>query len=66
MPIGLYIGRRGWGMRAIGKTEMCPVELLSSFVSSVERGEPNVSLLDIVALARDLNAKPTELLEEIL
>jgi transcriptional regulator with XRE-family HTH domain len=36
-----------------------------TYVSAVERGERNISLLNIVALARALGVKPSFLLENI-
>ena len=36
-----------------------------TYVGAVERGERNISLLNIVAIARALNVHPSELLEEI-
>lgn len=36
-----------------------------TYVGAVERGERNVSLLNIVALARALRVKPADLLEGI-
>ena len=40
-------------------------ELHRNYVGGVERGERNVSLLNIVKLARGLDAEPSELLETI-
>ena len=40
-------------------------DLHRNYVGGVERGERNVSLLNIVKLARGLNVKPTNLVETI-
>ena len=40
-------------------------ELHRNYVGGVERGERNVSLVNIVKLARGLDAEPSELLETI-
>lgn len=40
-------------------------ELHRNYVGGVERGERNVSLLNIVKLAHGLDAEPSELLETI-
>ena len=43
--------------------ELC--ELLRNYVGGVERGERNISLLNIVKLAHGLNVKAAKLVESI-
>jgi transcriptional regulator with XRE-family HTH domain len=43
--------------------ELC--ELHRNYVGGIERGERNVSLLNIVKLAHGLNVKPARLIEPI-
>jgi transcriptional regulator with XRE-family HTH domain len=43
--------------------ELC--ELHRNYVGGIERGERNVSLLNIVKLAHGLNVKPARLIESI-
>lgn len=56
--------RKQAGMSQEKLAEVCGLH--RTYVGAVERGERNVSLLNIVALARALNIKPTELLEGII
>lgn len=43
--------------------EMC--DLHRTYIGAVERGERNISLLNIVAIARALGVSPSTLLEDI-
>lgn len=56
--------RKQAGMSQEELAEVCGLH--RTYVGAVERGERNVSLLNIVALAHALNIKPAELLEGIV
>jgi transcriptional regulator with XRE-family HTH domain len=56
--------RKQAGMSQENLAEVCGLH--RTYIGSIERGERNVSLLNIVALARALRVKPSELLEGIL
>ena len=56
--------RKQAGMSQEKLAELCGLH--RTYVGAVERGERNISLLNIVALAHALNARPAELLEDIL
>ena len=56
--------RKQAGMSQEKLAEICGLH--RTYVGAVERGERNVSLLNIVALAHALNIKPAELLEGIV
>lgn len=56
--------RKQAGMSQEKLAEICGLH--RTCIGAVERGERNVSLLNIVALAHALNIKPGELLEGII
>jgi transcriptional regulator with XRE-family HTH domain len=56
--------RKQAGMSQERLAEVCGLH--RTYVGAVERGERNVSLLNIVTLAHALNIKPAELLEGIV
>ena len=56
--------RKQAGMSQERLAEVCGLH--RTYVGAVERGERNVSLLNIVTLARALNIKPAELLEGVV
>jgi transcriptional regulator with XRE-family HTH domain len=51
----------GWSQEELAAT----CGLHRTYVGAVERGERNVSLINIVRLARALRVKPTDLMEDI-
>ncbi len=65
ITFGEHIRRRrkqiGWSQEELAAT----CNLHRTYVGAVERGERNVSLLNIVTLAHALRVKPSQLLEDI-
>lgn len=51
----------GWSQEELA--EVCGLH--RTYVGAIERGERNVSLLNIVELARGLRVKPADLLKDI-
>jgi len=51
----------GWSQEELAAA----CELHRTYVGAVERGERNVSLVNIVRLARALRSKPADLMEDI-
>ena len=52
---------RGWSIEQLGDS----AELHWTYVGSVERGERNISLLNILRLAASLEVDPGELVKDI-
>ncbi len=55
--------RQKRGMSQEKLAEMC--DLHRTYISGIERGERNVSLINIVEIARALRVKPSSLLDRI-
>ena len=55
--------RKQWGWSQEYLAEACGLH--RTYVGAVERGERNVSLINIVQFARALQVKPADLIEDI-